>query len=108
MTEIPNLEAYRSLVVRFFDDKVKGKANPYTSMNGNMYSFLDKTGVVCLRIPKDRRAAFMEQFGTGPVEQYGAIMKEYVALPGSLLADPEALKDVFSDCLAYARSLPKK
>ena len=108
MADNENLDIYRELVARFFEDRVKGKANPYTSMNGNMYSFLDKAGTVCLRLSKDDRAQYVDRFGTRPVEQYGAIMKEYVALPADLLTDADAIEDAFRDCFAYARSLPTK
>lgn len=73
MADNENLDIYRELVARFFEDRVKGKANPYTSMNGNMYSFLDKAGTVCLRLSKDDRAQYVDRFGTRPVEQYGPL-----------------------------------
>ncbi|MDX8349200.1 hypothetical protein SLH49_14535 [Cognatiyoonia sp. IB215446] len=105
---IKNLAIYRDLVARFFDDKVKGKANPYTSMNGNMYSLLDPAGRICLRMAEEDRARFAESFGTEPVEQYGAIMRGYVAIPNERLVEPDALEEAFATCLRHARSLKKK
>jgi len=108
MAEQKNLPLYRDLVERFFDDKVKGKANPYTSMNGNMFSFLDKAGVICLRMSKEDRIAYSGEFGTGDVIQYGSVMRGYVAIPEDRLLDPDTLVDVFNACLKNAKALPKK
>ncbi|MGB5216221.1 MAG: hypothetical protein WBN88_21585 [Anderseniella sp.] len=102
------LERYRELVADATGEKVKGKANPYTSMNGNMFSFLDKAGTLCLRLSDEDRAAFAAAFQTGPVVQYGAVMKEYVPVPPELLADRCALQGWFAKCLAYAQTLPVK
>lgn len=102
------LEMYRDLVADTCGDRVKGKANPYTSLNGNMFSFLDKAGTLCLRLSEEDRTAFVTAFKTDPVTQYGAVMKEYVAVPPQMIADPVVLKDWFTRCLAYAQSLPVK
>lgn len=102
------LALYRKLVEASGHDKVKGKANPYTSLNGNMFSFLDKSGVLCLRLPQAEREAFVEKFNTKPVVQYGAVMKEYVAVPAALIGDAETLTQYFARCLSYARTLPAK
>lgn len=103
-----NLAVYRELVARFFGDIVKGKANPYTSMNGNMYSFLDGDSRICLRMSEPDRLAFAKAYGTEPVKQYGAIMRGYVAIPESDLADASGLAEAFEACHRYATSLPKK
>jgi len=102
------LERYRELVADATGEKVKGKANPYTSMNGNMFSFLDKTGTLCLRLSDEDRMTFVAAFEAGPVVQYGAVMKEYVSMPPQVVADPVALQDWFAKCLTYARTLPAK
>jgi hypothetical protein len=99
------LERYRELVTDATGEKVKGKANPYTSMNGNMFSFLDKAGPLCLRLSDKDRAVFVE---TGHAVRYGAVMKEYVPVPPKVLAAPVVLKGWFAKCLAYAQNLPAK
>lgn len=103
-----SLERYRSLVAEFSGIEVKGKANPYTSMNGNMFSFLDKSGALCLRYSKADRSAFVDEHKSAPVEQYGAIMKEYVKVPEHIAAVPTALRACFEKCVTYAESLPAK
>lgn len=102
------LERYRELVADATGGQVKGKVNPYTSMNGNMFSFLDKAGTLCLRLSDEDRAAFVAAFEAGPVIQYGAVMKDYVPVLPKVLADPVVLKGWFAKCLAYTQSLPAK
>ena len=106
--ETQNLPAYRTLAEQLFGAAVKGKGNPYTAMNGNMYSFLSKSGHVCLRMAEPDRARFAEIFGTEPVEQYGSVMKGYVEVPDALLANPDKLQEAFTVCLKYAKSLKPK
>ena len=51
----------------------------------------------------------MAHHKTAPVEQYGAIMKEYVAVPEALAADPDQVAALFAQSVAYAETLkPKK
>ena len=98
MTYDETLAIYRKLVEDDFGLTLKGKANPYTSTNGNMFSFLDKSGVLCLRLSKEAQEAFRAAYGGEPVVQYGSVMKDYVAVPGAMLDDPETLKREFAKC----------
>lgn len=102
------VELYRNLAQIHLDDAVKGKANPYTSLNGNMYSFLDKTDTICIRLSSDDRKDFMQAHGLDPVMQYGSVMKEYVSLPDDVLANEAALKAILLQCKTYAADLPIK
>jgi len=102
------LERYQKLVSGVKDLQVKGKANPYTSINGNMFSFLDKSGKLCLRLSKDDQETFVAKHKTKPVEQYGSVMRGYVEIPESVAQDSALLKKYFRKCLANARTLPAK
>ncbi len=102
------LARYRDIVAASAHDTVKGKANPYTSLNGNMFSFLDKSGVLCLRLSKSDHDAFVETHRTEPVLQYGAVMKGYVAVPEAIASDPKAIQNYFEICLENARTLKPK
>lgn len=66
-----SLAICKEIVEVFFYDTVKGETNPYTSVNGNMYSFLDAPGQICLRMAESDRALYADQFGTEPFVQYG-------------------------------------
>jgi TfoX/Sxy family transcriptional regulator of competence genes len=44
-----------------------------------------------LRLPDELREEFLAEYGTDPVEQYGRVMAEYVAVPEELLEDTSGL-----------------
>jgi TfoX/Sxy family transcriptional regulator of competence genes len=89
--------------------ELKGASMPYTSMNGNMYSFLDKKGLCALRLGKADREAFNQEFATSfYVHETGAVMQEYVTVPPSLLGDLRKVGGWFKKSLAYAKTLKPK
>jgi hypothetical protein len=49
------LALYEALIATHPDIERKGVTMPYTSANGNMFSFLSETGTLGLRLPKDAR-----------------------------------------------------
>jgi hypothetical protein len=79
------LRSCEALVATHPELKRKGATMPYTSINGHMFSFLTPEGTLALRLPAAERTDFMETYGTAPVEQHGAVLKEYVAVPADLL-----------------------
>ncbi len=58
------LERYEALLASVDGVERKGAANPYTSRNGHMTSFIDREGVVSIRLDKEDRDAFMEEYDT--------------------------------------------
>lgn len=102
------LQRYRNLVDASPGIALKGKKMPYTSMNGNMFSFLAPDGVLCLRLSADDCTAFMQAHGTEPVMQYGSVMRDYVAVPETLVSDGDALAALFRKSVENARSLKAK
>ena len=99
---------YQELVRSVPDVELKGAAMPYTSLNGNMFSFLDKDGTMALRLPADARQQFIERYQTRLHEAYGTVQKEYVDIPGPLLRDTSQLREFFLASLDYARALKPK
>jgi hypothetical protein len=102
------LELYEILVAGNDAVQRKGTAVPYTSRNGHMFSFLDKTGSMALRLPKDSRMRFMEEYATTIAEQYGRQMKEYVVVPGDLLARTHELRQWFDESHQWIGTLKPK
>ena len=102
------LAEYEKLVATIPEVERKGATVPYTSANGNMFSFLAADGSAGLRLPEPARREFMDRFQTSLSMQHGAVMKEYVALPGNLLADTPTLAGYFRQSYEYARSLKPK
>jgi hypothetical protein len=102
------LDAYDRLIASNTDIERKGVTNPYTSVNGHMFTHLSKTGTMGLRLPKEEREAFLEKYETTLYESYGAIMKEYAAVPDDLLQNTAELRPYLDMSFAYTRSLKPK
>ena len=102
------VELYERLVATTPKIERKGAANPYTSVNGNMFSQLLPSGRLSLRLPADEREAFLKKYKTKLVEQYGVVMKEYVEVPDALLAKTTEIKKYFDISFAHAASLKPK
>jgi TfoX/Sxy family transcriptional regulator of competence genes len=81
---------------------------PSAFVNGNMFAGLHQDNFI-LRLAEKDRATMQEQEGA---EQFmpmpGRIMREYVALPGHILADVSVTKRWLKRSLAYAATLPPK
>ncbi len=90
------------------DAAVKGAKNPYTSRNGHMFSFLTQDGVMALRLSDELGEEFQSEYESGPVMQYGSVMRGYVSVPDDLLADPAELTPWFERSWDWIGSLPPK
>lgn len=86
----------------------KGKTTPYTSMNGHMFSFINKEGGYALRLPKDEREAFLKKYKTELAVSHGTVMKEYVAVPPALFKKTRELAKHFAVSIDYIGSLKPK
>ena len=100
--------AYDRLVADVPDVERKGASMPYTAVNGNMFSYLDASGAMALRLAATDRAAFIERFGTRLHDAYGIVQKEYVTVPAAVLDDTDLLLPWFRASHAYARTLKPK
>ena len=87
--------------------ELKGASMPYTSVNGNMYTFLSDSGLG-IRLPKDVREEFLKKYSTTLYEAHGAILKEYVTVPDKLLNNTKELKKYLDLSYAYAITLKPK
>jgi hypothetical protein len=85
----------------------KGAANPYTSRNGWMHSFLDKEGSVSIRLGKDELESFLEKYVTERSVQYGSVMKDFAVVPDDLLGTDE-LGDWFARSWDWVGTLKPK
>jgi len=99
---------YNKLVAMHSAAERKGDTVPYTSINGNMYSYLSKDGFLALRLPQGDREAFLEKYNATLVLAYGIIQKEYVTVPDSLLIKTDELKPYFEMSYKYVSSLKPK
>lgn len=102
-----SLALYEKLVATLPGVERKGAANPYTSVNGHMFSMLTKDGLA-LRLEEEDRAAFLEKHRTRLCEQYGVVLKEYVLVPDALLRRTRELAKDFERSFRYVSALRPK
>ncbi len=103
-----SLELYKKLVATVPGVEAKGATVPYTSINGNMFSYLSKQGKLELRLPEPERSAFLKKYKAKLCEAYGKVQPEYVEVPDALLARTKELEKFFVSSHAYATSLKPK
>jgi len=99
---------YQKLVATNPEVELKGDANGYTSLGGNMFTLLHSSGRLAIRLPPDEREKFLKKYKTTLFEAYGAVMKEYVAVPDDLLKKTAELKKYFDLSYEYAKTLKPK
>lgn len=83
----------------------KGKANPYTSANGHMFSQINKDDQIGIRLPKSRQAELLAQYGAGPFKSYGATMRDYVCLTREMLEE-EIITSLLEEGFAFVSAMP--
>jgi hypothetical protein len=98
---------YAHLVATIQEAQLKGAKMPYTSMNGNMYSYLGENGLA-LRLPSGVREEFLAKYQTTLYHTYGIVQKEYVTVPDHLLANTDELTPYFQISFDYAKTLKPK
>jgi TfoX/Sxy family transcriptional regulator of competence genes len=87
----------------------KGADNPYTSLNGNMFSLLSAvTETMALRLSAEEREAFLKKYKSKLFEVYGAVMKEYVTVPDTLLKNTKELQKYMTLSYECAKTLKPK
>lgn len=102
------VELYDKLIATIPELKRKGAANPYTSLNGNMFTLLHQSRTLAIRLPESTREQFLKQYKTKLFEAYGAVMKEYVTVPDSLLTKTKELQKYIELSYEYAKTLTPK
>ena len=99
---------YDKLIATRAEIERKGDANPYTAVNGNMFTILLGSERLGIRLPEEERAKFLKKYGTTLLEAYGAVMKEYVAVPDGLLGKTRELAGYLDLSFVYAGRLKPK
>ena len=102
------LELYDRLIENNPEIERKGKTTPYTSLNGHMFSFLSKEGIMGLKLSKNDGEDFIRNFKGKLIEQHGRIMKEYVEIPSDLLLNTKSLSKHPQKSLDYVSKLKPK
>jgi len=103
------LALYDKLIAAQPEIERKGAANPYTSLNGHMFTLmLGPAGTMALRLPEGEREKFLKKYETNLYEAYGVVMKEYVTVPDALLKNTKELRKYLAVSYAYVKTLKPK
>jgi hypothetical protein len=102
------LNLYEKLLATNPGVQRKGASVPYTSLNGNMFTYLHASGAMALRLPAGEREKFLEKYKTKLFEAYGVVQKEYVTVPDALLTKTAELQQYFAMSYEYAKTLKPK
>jgi len=102
------LALYEKLIATNPTIPQRGAANPYTSLNGHMFTLLNPDGSLALRLPAGEREEFLAKYKSSLFESHGHVMKEFVAVPDSLLRNTRELQPYFDLSCIYVASLKPK
>jgi len=102
------LELYEKLLATNPEIERKGDVHPYTSLNGHMFTYLDQSGTLGLRLPKEEVEKFLKKYDTTLFESYGVVKKDYVTVPDALLQNTKELKKYLAISVAYVKTLKPK
>jgi hypothetical protein len=101
-------QLYEKLIATNPNIERKGAVHPYTSLNGHMFTYLDQTGTLAIRLPKDEVEAFLKKYKTTLFESYGVVKKDYVTVPDTLLNNTKELKRYLAISYEYVKTLKPK
>ena len=102
------LELFDQLIAVRPEIERKGANNAYAAVNGNMFLLMQADGVLAIRLPEDEREEFLKKYKAKLHEAYGAVMKEYVAVPEAALGKTKEMQKYVAASYDYAKTLKAK
>jgi len=102
------LDLYEKLIATVPAIERKGAVHPYTSLNGHMFSYLDQSGTLGIRLAPDQVDAFLRKHKTTMFESYGVVKKDWVTVPDALLKNTKELKKYLEASVAHVGTLKQK
>lgn len=102
------LALYEKLIATNPKIERKGAVHPYTSLNGHMFTYLDQTGTLGIRLPENEVAAFLKKYKTTLFKSYGVVKKDYVTVPDASLGNTKELKKYLQMSYEYVATLKPK
>lgn len=102
------IQHYDTLIALHPNVVRKGKNNPYTSLNGHMFSMVTKEGQMAIRLSKEEREKFIQDICDDKVITYNTHMKEYVCIPESMMENPESVLHYLDRSIDYINTLKPK
>jgi hypothetical protein len=73
-----------------------------------MFSFLDKKGVLGVRLSKEDKATFEEKYNSPPFIQHNSVMNGYVTIPQEVIDDVTVLHTYLIAGFQFVASLKPK
>ena len=102
-------EQYTKYIEEWGKVERKGKSMPYTSLNGHMFTFIDKKNeYLAIRLSAESKAAFNIKHKMGDVIQHNSVMNGYVEIPKEMFADKVAVFKMLDQSYDYIGSLKPK
>jgi hypothetical protein len=102
------LGLYEKLVATIPGIERKGAAHPYTSQNGHMFTYLDQSGTMGIRLPEEELEAFLKRYKTKLFESYGVVKKDWATVPEALLKNTKELAKYLKVSHEYVKALKPK
>ena len=102
------LKIYDELVSKCPRFERKGKAMPYTSANGYMFSLFNKSEEIGIRFSKEVQEKYMKELHTTHYKSHGATMKGYILIPDDMLNDLDNLANYLEESFDYVMALEPK
>jgi hypothetical protein len=102
------LALYEKLIATDSSIERKGDVHPYTSANGHMFTYLDQTGTMGIRLPKDELEAFLTKYKTNLFTSYGVVKKDWGTVPDTLLSKTNELKKYLKISHDFVKTLKPK
>jgi TfoX/Sxy family transcriptional regulator of competence genes len=73
-----------------------------------MFLLMQPSGILAMRLPEGVREEFLKKYNAKLYEAYGAVMKEYVAVPDALLGKTKELQKYVASSYEYVKTLKAK
>jgi hypothetical protein len=102
------LERYEKLIATLPGVERKGAVHPYTSQNGHMFTYLDQTGTMGIRLPIAELEAFLKKYKTTLFVSYGVVKTDWATVPDQLLSNTKELAKYLKISHEYVKTLKPK
>jgi predicted DNA-binding protein (MmcQ/YjbR family) len=102
------LELYEKLIATRPEIERKGDVHPYTSVNGHMFTYLDQSGILGIRLAHEEVDPFLKKYNTALFETYGVVKKDWVTVPDSLLRKARELQKYLDRSYEFTKTLKPK
>jgi TfoX/Sxy family transcriptional regulator of competence genes len=102
------LALFDQLIAAHPEIERKGSDNAYAAVNGNMFLLMQRSGTLAIRLPEGAHEQFLKKYKTKLYEAYGAVMKEYVTVPDTILGKTKELQKYLELSYEHVKGLKHK